>query len=207
MAQHPCPCVQCRLARLPRTTCPTRAQAWLARQPAHCFHSDELIRQHYIANFGFAVLNRDTVQAIRPFVPLLEAGADTGYWSWELQQAGIDILATDPNPQTRWPNIPTWTSVLPLPGPEAVRLHPNRNLLVCWPDQDRPWAAHTTLAFQAPFLLYVGEPEKGCTATPEFFQVLRSHYSLVQKVRIPRFAVQSDQLWIYRRRHNPATAP
>ena len=117
MAQYPCPCVQCRLARLPHTSLPTRAQAWLAQQPPHCFHSDDLIRQHYIAAFGFAVLDQATVQAVRPFAPLIEAGAGTGYWTWELQKAGINIVATDPNPKTRWPNIPTWTPVLPLSGP------------------------------------------------------------------------------------------
>ena len=198
MAQHPCPCVQCRLARLPHTSLPTRAQTWLAQQPPHCFHSDDLIRQHYIAAFGFAVLDQATVQAIRPFAPLIEAGAGTGYWAWELQEAGINIVATDPNPKTRWPNIPTWTSVLPLSGPDAIRLYPHRNLLVCWPDQHRPWAAHTALACQAQFLLYVGETENGCTATPEFFQALTHRYSLVRTVPIPQFAGQADQLRIYR---------
>ena len=57
-------------------------------------------------------------------------------------------------------------------------------------------SAAPNLACQAEFLLYLGESENSCTATPEFFQALTDRYFLVRTVPIPRFAVQADQLWI-----------
>lgn len=41
-------------------------------------------------HFGFAVPNRRALETIAHNSPILEIGAGSGYWSWELQQAVWD---------------------------------------------------------------------------------------------------------------------
>ena len=195
-----CWCVRCEVRKLSLSHLPqTRAEAWLDRHTTRPQHHDRRLRHQFIDLFGFAVLNRAAVEAIRPYGPLVEAGAGTGYWSRELQEAGIDIIATDPNPQELWPGSFTWTQVHRLTGVQAVRHHPDRNLLLCWPSMDR-WPSGIIERFQGDHLIYVGEPRSGCTGNNPMFDVLENRYRLVSHHRIPQFLDIRDALYVYQRK-------
>jgi hypothetical protein len=36
------------------------------------------------------------VQVLAPYAPIVEVGAGSGYWAYELRQAGVEVVATDP---------------------------------------------------------------------------------------------------------------
>lgn len=100
---------------------------------------------------------------------VVEPGAGSGYWAWQLRQAGIDVAAYDPaviedNPFA----YREWTTVLP-DGHDAPRHHPGRALFLCWPNYSSPWAAHSLASYQGDLLLYCGEDEGGCCADDRFF--------------------------------------
>lgn len=199
-----CLCVQCHCNQLsdPATE-PTEAEKLIAQghppQPHSKYTSDTAKQDAYWRHFGYAVLNRPTVEFLRKFNPIVEAGAGTGYWAWELQQAGLDVIATDPCPADRFPDATPWTKVLPLKGPEAVKAHPDRNLLLCWPEREGVWPQETLAAFTGKHLLYVGEEREGCTGTYEMFDTLEDLFTLDQVHEIPRFAGNNDYLFIYTR--------
>ena len=200
-----CRCGPCQCEKLKHPTLkPTAAEAWLTQGPRDPGHSDLQLRTAFIDRSGFAVLNRRAVEFIRPYGPLLEAGAGagagagTGYWASELRQAGIDIIATDPSPESRWPGPGLRAPVERLSGLEAINRYPERNLLLCWPDVAR-WPAEVIARFRDEYLLYVGEDENGCTGGPEMFEVLKQRYELAEFHEIPRFRGMNDRLRVYRR--------
>jgi hypothetical protein len=101
---------------------------------------------------------------------VIEVGAGGGYWAWQMRQAGIDVLAYDPNeagPSNGYARR-TWTGVLP--GDHTVaQHHPGRALFLCWPSYSDDWAARALACYEGDLLVYAGEGEGGCTADDEFF--------------------------------------
>jgi len=103
---------------------------------------------------------------------VVETGAGTGYWAWQLEQAGISVAAYDPNPPEPGNHFARreWTTVL-RDDHGASRHHPDRALFLCWPSYSDPWAAQSLACYGGDMLIYAGEGEGGCTADDEFFRL------------------------------------
>lgn len=155
------------------------------------------IREKFVSRFGFAVPTRYAIDAIARYQPILEVGAGSGYWAYELKKAGADIVATDPGRGPRWD--PTWMKVYKLIGTAAIGRFPRRALLIVWPSQGVPWPVHNLRAFRGGTVIYVGEGFGGCTASDEFFEHLHYHFALEGTVSIPQFYGYHDRLEIWRR--------
>lgn len=160
------------------------------------------IRDDFIARFGFAILTPEAIRVIRRYNPLLEVGSGSGYWAYELRRHGLDVVATDPGtgryhrvPGGRWK---PWTDIEPVDAAEAIRRHPDRALLVVWPDFDA-WAGEALARYTGSTLLYVGE-WRGCTADDRFHELLERDFEEEAVVALPVFAGIHDRLMILRRR-------
>lgn len=162
------------------------------------------IRDEFIAQFGFAILSEPAIEAIRAHAPIVEVGAGCGYWSYELRQAGIEVVATEPEPGTKWGSIPRawkpWLEMEKLSGREAVLKYPNHSLLMCWPSLNDDWPFVTLGVFQGSTVLYVGEGDGGCTADDKFHELLDSKFNEIQTVAIPQFWGLHDYLSIWKRK-------
>jgi hypothetical protein len=103
---------------------------------------------------------------------VVETGAGSGYWAWQMEQAGIDVAAYEPNEQGPGNHFArrTWTTLL-RDDDSASRHHPGRALFLCWPSYAEPWAAQSLACYAGDLLIYAGEGEGGCTADSEFFQL------------------------------------
>jgi hypothetical protein len=164
------------------------------------------IRDDHIRRFGFAVLTDDAITSIAPYQPLLEVGCGSGYWSYELRQAGFDVIATDPGTGRyrfsaenggHWGKL--WVSDIErISGVDAVNKYPARNLLTVWPDYDDPWAFETLQAFKGGVVLYGGE-NRGCTADDAFHDFLEKHFTLMETIGLPQFDGIHDDLQVWRR--------
>jgi hypothetical protein len=104
---------------------------------------------------------------------LVEIGAGSGYWAWQAQQAGIDVVAYDPTD----PSANTFTDgteylAIVRAGHAAARHHPDRALLLCWPSHNDPWATSALLAYTGDLLIYIGEDQGGYCADDGFFRLL-----------------------------------
>lgn len=167
------------------------------------------VRHEFIRTFGFAVLTGKAIEAMRPHAPLLELGAGSGYWSYELRKHGIDVIPTDDHSgeyghfregakQRRWEGH--FLEPEKLDALDAVRKYPNRNLLVVWPDYKEPWAADALSIFTGKTVIYMGEGEGGCTADDWFHELLETIYSDQEYVRMPHFwGLHDDHLTIARK--------
>ena len=163
-------------------------------------HSEK--RSFMCSHFAFAVPDQVALDCVASFGPVVEVGAGTGYWSWLLRQMSVDVVAYDTRPPDSTHNgyfAPVfWTRVELGRGQDVVQQHPDRTLLLCWPNMD-DFALHTLAAYRGNRLIYVGEGEGGCTATDDFHEELNEHWDLAAVVEIPQWPGLHDLLFVYER--------
>ncbi|WP_416976648.1 hypothetical protein [Streptomyces sp. T028] len=108
---------------------------------------------------------------------VVEIGAGTGYWAWQLEQAGVDVAAYDPNPvgDNRFCTGGPYTTVL-ADDASAVKHHQDRALLMVWPPYGGEHARHALASYKGDLLLYAGEDAGGCTADNEFYELLANEW-------------------------------
>lgn len=139
--------------------------------------------------------------------PVLEMGAGTGYWAWQLSQREVDVLAFD---DFSWANAyrTPITQYHPVHegSVEQIPLHPNRILMLCWPPYEDPLAYEALRAYQGELLIYIGENEGGCCGDDAFFDALNQSWKQVERSeRHINYTGIRSQVWIYQRREVPLT--
>jgi hypothetical protein len=151
-----------------------------------------------ITKFGFAVLTEEVINAIRPYNPILEVGAGTGYWAYEMQKRGVDCIATDPGDGHWFVGSKRWTEIEGIDGVNAVKKYPDRSLLLCWPYMES-WPAETLRIYKGNTVIYVGEGYEGCTADDAFHEILEKEWNLKEEIDIPQWDGIHDHVFIYQR--------
>ena len=141
--------------------------------------------------------------------PVLEVGAGNGYLAKELNTRGMNVHPTDPQPPNGNPAL-TWRlpvdgiHVEPISGLKAVRKYTGSNLLWSWPNNydegGEDCQAKIIEAFRGDTLIYIGEPEEGCTGTPAFHKALGDKFTPEDEYRIPTFPNMHDRIEAYRRK-------
>ena len=193
---------------------PTLAERWLQRtgRPLEGLRDDRtgyvpMLRDAFIARFGFAVLTGRAISRLIDLIgedaQIVEVGAGSGYWAYELQAAGMDVRATDPGEMDAM-----WSGLRPneygyvegLTGVEAVEEYgPDHTLMMVWPSMES-WPADTLEAYGGDQLILVGEDRDGCTGTDRLFDILEAGWEEVGRIGIPRFPRVFDFLTVWRRR-------
>lgn len=169
------------------------------------------LRHEFIAKYGFAIINDETIELLKGYQPILEVGAGSGYWSYELQKAGVEVIATDSftgkyshrKPVMRgehWKHH--YTEVEKITAKRAILKYPNRNLLTVWPDYVTPWTGAMLRFYKGKYLIYVGEGSGGCTRNDRFHKILDSEYIEIADLSIPQFDGIHDRLYVYQRKES-----
>lgn len=163
------------------------------------------VREKFINRYGFAILWSRAIEAMRPYAPLLEIGAGSGYWTYELRNYGIDCIATDTmdgeyghferegtsSTLRRWKK--QYVEIEQLNSVEAVRKYPNRNLLTVWPDYDASWAADALDIFTGQTVIYMGEGYGNATADDRFHMLLNDRFGNREVIPMPHFEHSYDR--------------
>lgn len=141
----------------------------------------QLARHALCARFAWSIPSPGDMRWLAQLLDgrgVVEIGAGSGYWAWQMAQTRIDVLAYDPNlpgPDNRYVKHELFHPVLP--GDDRMAAHfPDRALLLCWPPYATSMAADTLRAYDGDLLVYVGEPEGGCTGDDEFHKLLDSEW-------------------------------
>ncbi|KZM73342.1 hypothetical protein [Nocardia terpenica] len=104
---------------------------------------------------------------------IVEIGAGSGYWAWQLARAGVDVIAydlhVDPDHRSHFGRF--YHHVEPGDARKAAE-HPDRALMLVWPTDGNAYAARALDAYSGETLIYVGSDRGGCTADSEFFDRL-----------------------------------
>ncbi len=108
---------------------------------------------------------------------IVEPGAGSGYWAWQLAQAGADVVAYDPAPPdaNKFTTGKPWYPVL-RNDHRVVSRHPGRSLLLCWPGYGSDWAGTALAMYGGNQVFYAGEGEGGCCADDAFFRLLDAEW-------------------------------
>lgn len=112
---------------------------------------------------------------------VVEIGAGTGYWAWQLEQAGVDVAAYDPHPpgeDNMYCTAGPYTTVLQ-DDATAVKHHQDRALLMVWPPYGGEHARHALSVYEGDLLIYAGESWGGCTADDGFYELLEAEWDEV----------------------------
>jgi SAM-dependent methyltransferase len=165
-----------------------------------------MVRERYIERFGFAIITPKVIRLLKPYAPILEVGAGSGYWAYELRRAGIKVTATDPgrgmyglrNGMAHWKK--PWTRIFRLDGCAAIRKYRRPTLLMVWPDYKATWPNQCLTAFRGSTVIYVGEGDGGCTADDAFHATLAGKFELEAVHPIPQFHGLHDRMQIWKRR-------
>lgn len=180
-----------------------------------------LDRNYYVHKYGFAIPDERAIAALAKYQPVLEVGAGTGYWAYEMRKAGVDVIATDSHPVTTdylsWlrtgtpPEDPhpsreheftySWGLVEECDAAAAVQKYPDRTLFCCWPSLNGTWLAEALRLYQGRHFVYVGEGDGGCCAEDGLFELLGRDWSEVGRVDIPTWYYIRDYLAVYERKN------
>lgn len=178
-----------------------------------------MLRDIYIAEFGFSVPTPAFIDLMKNFGAILEVGAGQGYLSQVLRHSGVDSIATDANPghmeavrarAISEDNLPTRERNLPvdvLTAEEAIKAYPGRTILCSWPDYQSDWITKAAAGMaKGQRLAVIGEGYGGCTGEDGLFDLVeagdfefdRAHQDLQDRA-IWSFPAIHDRLRIFRK--------
>jgi hypothetical protein len=164
-----------------------------------------LSRERCVKKYGFAIPTIEALRAIMYLGPVLEVGAGSGYWAYEMRKLGGDVVATepdvlanDPEALVRW--RAKWTEVEKLTALEALAKYPERVLFMCWPSYADEWSGVALEAYKGNVFALVAEDSYGCVGGENLWKEIYANWEEVQHIAIPQWEGIHDRLCIYRRK-------
>jgi len=139
--------------------------------------------------------------------PVLEIGAGTGYWAWQLAQHGVDVIAYDLYPVTEkendfHPKVHNPQEFYPVlrGSVEVGSCYPERALFLCWPPYANSFAHDALEAYHGDTLVFCGEEWGGCTGGDDFFELLaKEWHEVARNDNHPQWSGIHDELIVYQR--------
>lgn len=165
-------------------------------------HEAGVDRHSLCKRFSWTIPDPDTLAFVAEHSGgrLVDPMAGTGYWGWLLGQSGVDVVSYDIQPGTNHfhEGAPLYSTVEPLDGAEAVKLHPDRTLFLSWPPMDDA-GARILAAYAGDRVIYIGESEGGCTGDDELYELLGKEWAeLADRVPVQWDGLH-DAVWVYER--------
>lgn len=164
------------------------------------FLSEE--RYGIVRKYSFAIPDDTALEIIASHAPIVEIGAGSGYWAHLLRERGVDIIAYDKvlknNPYGF--NM-TWTEIK-YGTPGHLILHPDRSLLLCWPDYNDSFALRAIRKYPGDTIVYIGENYGGCNGNDKFFDELEINWELIQEHLVNQWPGIHDSMKIFTRVKN-----
>lgn len=141
----------------------------------------------------YPIISAELLNALATFLRgrrVLDVGAGTGYIARLLHDKGIDVRAIDsrngPNTRTQWWEKELYFEV-ELADVLCMTEFDADVVVMTWPCKYTKFSEHVANCLKrGQFLIYQGEPRKGCTGTDEFFDLIgdRRRFARLQHDRI-----------------------
>lgn len=179
-------------------------------------------RDRLVRRYSWAIPDPVTLQFIAALSSkgIVEVGAGTGYWAWQLSQLGVDVVAYDLKPPHVHPNgfhqlqevkteadcvlrEDTFFDVQPEDAAVAAARHSDRVLMLCWPPYRETMAVRALEAFQGDRVIYIGEGDGGCTGGARFHATLAAQWDEVATHRPVQWYGMHDWVTVYDRAPEP----
>lgn len=163
------------------------------------FETDQPTRRSLTKLFAWSIPSPADLLWMRDILDgrgVVEIGAGSGYWAWQLSQLGVEVSAYD-NWNWRWRRhwFPVETG-----NTTAARDFPDRALMLIWPPYGSPMATAALDFYDGDLLFYAGEGYEGCTGDNAFHDELeRSWVEIGVAPHHPTFGGIHCRLTAYRR--------
>lgn len=171
-------------------------------------------RDDLVTRYAWAITDPMSVAFVARHAPngIVEIGAGSGYWAWQLTQRGVDVVAYDVAPPHTHPNKycqqaaadprdalrPLFYPVAEI-GHTAATRHPDRALFLCWPPYSSSMARDALAFYDGDRLIYIGEGEGGCTADDDFHAALDAEWTEVDSHKPVQWGGIRDWITVYDR--------
>jgi len=151
------------------------------------------------SKYAWAIPNNEAIDEIVKYSPIIEIGADIGYWASLISKAGADIVAFD-NFSTHQPEEKREKHFDVKFGDEnEIKNHQERTLFLCWAPYENDMALNCIKNYKGKYFLYVGEGKSGCNGTDEFFEYLDKNFHIIKEINIPQWYGINDSFTVYER--------
>ena len=176
------------------------------RRPGQSLDSYVDGRHEFVRKFSFSIPTAAVIKKLARVVgPIVEVGAGTGYWAYELCEAGADIVATDLMTfgQDIYDFRESYFEVEQLDALAAAQQYSARSLLVSWPDDFNAafgWSDEMLEAYEKAGdrqVIYIGEGNGGCTGSDRFHALLRHRWHEVLRLALPRWDGIHDAVTVH----------
>lgn len=157
-------------------------------------------RETLVNTYSWTVTDPYTVDFVRQHCgpKVIDPMAGSGYWSYLLEQFGVDVMSYDLEPgENLWHSGKLWTGIWKMGGVESVKRHPDRTLLLAWPPMSR--AGYKILsAYQGDRVVYIGE-DGGCCGDGKLFDTFDKGWTRVEGHGPVQWAGIRDYVTVYDR--------
>lgn len=133
--------------------------------------------------------------------------AGSGYWTYLLRQASVNVLASDKAPagsgiKNHWHNGTAWVGdIHTLDAVESVaRAAKERTLLLSWPPYGEPIGTDVIAAYRGDRIVYIGEGEGGCCGDDDMFALLGKEWVEVAEHAPVQWMGMHDFITVYDRK-------
>ncbi|XP_063300307.1 uncharacterized protein LOC134587923 isoform X1 [Pelobates fuscus] len=158
--------------------------------------------------FSFSVPSPQVLELLCSLrLPMVSAGAGTGYWEYLLQRLGLDVVSFDQN--SIFPSEMRYTEIM-TGGPELLEHFPDRALFLAWPDADESsrFSLDCLSYFRGQTLFHVGEllgetmssNPWGQSTSRDFQLALAEDFCCVKRLKLPSWPGQVDSFSMWRRK-------
>ena len=156
-------------------------------------------REAYLNKYGCSRWTKSVLDHVLELKrPVVEIGAGAGQWQRALTAHGVDVVAYDKVP-SHLSSLPGHSGKVLLGGVEKIAEHPERILLICYPDPS-DMAQRCLDAYRGDTLLYVGEGRGGVNANKAFFDALEADWKCEVIERMDPFPQCFERFYILTRR-------
>jgi hypothetical protein len=149
------------------------------------------LRRKLVYKYSFPIPNKEAVDCLNRYGPIVEMGAARGYWKSLVQ---CEHTAFDKKVKsTTWAPVQTGE-------PPILKNFKTSTLFLGWPPLNDMMAHDSLGHWKGSTLIYIGESVNGCTANGQFFRLLeRLGFENAETVYIPQWFGIHDNLIVYKR--------
>jgi hypothetical protein len=165
-----------------------------------------LTRFHLCARYSWAIPTPGDIKWLEDKLMgqhIVEIGAGSGYWAWQITQGGMQIDAYDPKPPGEDNGFNTHQLYHPVKQDDhqVAAGYPDRALMISWPVYGASYAADALKIYQGDTFVYIGEHMSGCCGDDDLFIELEENWELEDYcgAHVVWWGVH-DRLEIYRRK-------
>lgn len=165
-------------------------------------------RTDLTSRYAWTITAPETVSFVAEHLGIaaIDPLAGSGYWTYLLTQAGVNVLSSDIAPAgsgqpNRHHRHKAWMPIFQDNAVNAVtRAASGRSLLLSWPPYADKVGAELVAALKGDRIVYIGEGDGGCCGDDDMFTLLDEGWTEVDSHRPVQFWGLHDYVTVYDRK-------